>query len=215
MERRFRVRYEELMEDAEVKPEALKGTLERLTKFVQPFAATLGNAAQRDHVEEYVAGLVSNVKRKNIESIAYLHEQDRQPLQKFIGQNPWPWQPMLGELARQVGAGVGRSRWRPGLRSIGGAQARQEVGGSGPAVVWSGGQGGQLPGRYLPRLRYPQGARPGRYPVVFAQGMDQGQEAVSGGRNSQRGSLSHATRIGLGDASRTRRRVAAPVADGR
>ena len=26
MERRFRVRYEELMEDAEVKPEALKGT---------------------------------------------------------------------------------------------------------------------------------------------------------------------------------------------
>ena len=56
-----------------------------------------------------MAGLVSNVKRKNIESIAYLHEQDRQPLQKFIGQNPWPWQPMLGDLARQVGAALGEA----------------------------------------------------------------------------------------------------------
>jgi SRSO17 transposase len=109
MERRFKVRYEELMADAEVKPEALEGTLERLKVFVQPFAASLEYAAQRDHLEEYVAGLVSNVKRKNVESIAYLHEQDRQPLQKFIGQKPWQWQPMIGELARQIGAVLGEA----------------------------------------------------------------------------------------------------------
>jgi SRSO17 transposase len=109
MERRFKVRYEELMADAEVKPEALEGTLERLREFVQPFAASLQVAAQRDHLEEYVAGLVSNVKRKNVESIAYLHEQDRQPLQKFIGQKPWRWEPMIGELARQIGAALGES----------------------------------------------------------------------------------------------------------
>jgi len=109
MERRFKVRYEELMADAEVKPEVLEGTVERLREFVQPFAASLEHAAQRDHLEEYVAGLVSNVKRKNIESIAYLHEQDRQPLQKFIGQKPWPWQPMIGELARQIGAALGEA----------------------------------------------------------------------------------------------------------
>ena len=87
MERRFAVRYEELMAEAEVKPEALEGVLERLKEFVRPFAASLEHAAQRAHLEEYVAGLVSNIKRKNIETIAYLHEQDRQPLQKFIGQN--------------------------------------------------------------------------------------------------------------------------------
>jgi SRSO17 transposase len=109
MERRFKVRYEELMADAEVKPEALEGTLERLREFVQPFAASLEYAAQRDHLEEYVAGLVSNVKRKNVESIAYLHEQDRQPLQKFIGQKPWRWEPMIGELARQIGAALGEA----------------------------------------------------------------------------------------------------------
>jgi len=109
MERRFKVRYEELMADAEVKPETLAGVLERLAEFVQPFAASLEHGAQRDHLEEYVSGLVSNVKRKNIESIAYLHEQDRQPLQKFIGQKPWEWQPMIGELARQIGASLGEA----------------------------------------------------------------------------------------------------------
>jgi SRSO17 transposase len=109
MDRRFAVRYEELMIEAEVKPEALEGVLERLREFVQPFAASLEHAAQRDHLEEYVTGLVSNVKRKNIESIAYLHEQDRQPLQKFIGQKRWEWQPMIGELARQIGATLGEA----------------------------------------------------------------------------------------------------------
>jgi SRSO17 transposase len=107
MERRYVVRYEEMMAEAEVKPEALAGVLERLKEFVWPFAASLKHASQREHVEEYVAGLVSNVKRKNIEAIAYLHEQDRQPLQKFIGQKPWEWQPLIGELARQVGTALG------------------------------------------------------------------------------------------------------------
>jgi SRSO17 transposase len=109
MERRFAVRYEELMADAEVKPEALGGILERLEEFIQPFAATLEHVAQRDHLQEYVAGLVSNVKRKNVESIAYLHEHDRQPLQKFIGQKPWEWQPLIGELVKQIGTALGEA----------------------------------------------------------------------------------------------------------
>ena len=109
MERRFSVRYEELMADAEVKPETLEGVLQRLTEFVQPFAASLEHAVQRDHLQEYVAGLVSNVKRKNIETIAYLHEQDRQPLQKFIGQKPWEWQPLIDTLARHIAATIGQA----------------------------------------------------------------------------------------------------------
>jgi len=109
MERRFAVRYEEMMAEAEVKPEVLEGVLERLKEFVRPFAASLKHAAQAEHAEEYVAGLVSNVKRKNIETIAYLHEQDRQPLQKFIGQNPWDDRPLIGELAGQIGAALGEA----------------------------------------------------------------------------------------------------------
>jgi len=98
-----------MMAEAEVKPEAFEGVLERLTEFVQPFAANLTHVAQCEHVEEYVAGLVSNVKRKNIETIAYLHEQDRQPLQKFIGQHPWDHQPLIDALARQIGATLGEA----------------------------------------------------------------------------------------------------------
>ena len=109
MERRFAVRYEELMAEAEVKPEALEGVLKRLDEFVKPFAASLKHDVQRQHAAEYVAGLVSNVKRKNIETIAYLHEQDRQPMQKFIGQKPWEAEPMIDELVRQVGASIGRA----------------------------------------------------------------------------------------------------------
>ena len=70
MERRYAVRYEEMMAEAEVKPEAFEGVLERLKDFVWPFAASLTHAAQHEHIEEYIAGLVSNIKRKNIESIA-------------------------------------------------------------------------------------------------------------------------------------------------
>jgi SRSO17 transposase len=109
MERRFAVRYEEMMAEAEVKPEALEGVLERLRAFVRPFAASLRHAEQREHAEEYVTGLVSNVKRKNVESIAYLHENDRQPLQKFVGQSPWDERPLIGELARQIAATVGEA----------------------------------------------------------------------------------------------------------
>jgi SRSO17 transposase len=109
MERRFVVRFEEMMAEAEVKPETLEGVLERLHVFVEPFAASLKHSQQAEHAEEYVAGLVSNVQRKNIETIAYLHEQDRQPLQKFIGQNPWEWSPLIGELARQIGTALGQA----------------------------------------------------------------------------------------------------------
>jgi SRSO17 transposase len=44
---------------------------------------------------------------KDVESIAYLHDRDRQGLQKFIGQADWDHRPLMAELARQVGAELG------------------------------------------------------------------------------------------------------------
>ena len=49
----------------------------------------------------------SDVKRKNSETIAYLHDQDRQAMQKFIGQSPWKDRPLIGELAQQIGRELG------------------------------------------------------------------------------------------------------------
>jgi SRSO17 transposase len=107
MERRFSARLEQLLDEATVNPAVLRDVMPRLERFLQPFAAFLETPQQRNHLNEYVAGLMSNVERKNAESIAYHHDQDRQPLQKFIGQIPWDHQPLVTELARQVGIEIG------------------------------------------------------------------------------------------------------------
>src|SRR5437016_5769211 len=71
MERRFRVRLDELLDAAVVEPAVLRGALGRLERFLEPFAASLATAAQRTHTHPYVAGLLSDLRRKNAEGIAY------------------------------------------------------------------------------------------------------------------------------------------------
>jgi SRSO17 transposase len=109
MERRYKVRLQELLDDAVLEPEQLNGMLERLEQLVEPFANCLERSKQRTLAQCYVAGLVSQVKRKNVESIAYHHDQDRQMLQKFVGQYTWDHQPLMDELVRQVAAQLGRA----------------------------------------------------------------------------------------------------------
>ena len=109
MERRFRVRLEELLDDAVVSPAVPQGMLPRLERFLEPFLAALDTAQQRAHAHHYAAGLVSDLGRKNAEGIAYLHDQERQGLQKFLGQADWQERPLLTELARQVGDQLGES----------------------------------------------------------------------------------------------------------
>jgi SRSO17 transposase len=109
MERRFEVRIREIVAEARIGAGVFRGIVERLEEFVEPFAACLKRVEQREHAKHYVAGLCSGLQRKNMEMIAYLHDQDRQPLQKFIGQVEWDYRPLLGELVRQVGARLGEA----------------------------------------------------------------------------------------------------------
>ena len=107
MERRYEARLEEMLEDAEVPPEMLEGMLTRLETFVEPFAEALDEPAQRRHALEYMTGLLSDLQHKTGEGIAYLHDQQRQGIQKFIGQVPWDHQPLFATLADQVGEQLG------------------------------------------------------------------------------------------------------------
>ena len=107
MERRFAARRDQLLADAEVDPRLLRGLLPRLERFLDPFVELLPRSEPRGHAQTYVAGLVSDLPYKNVESIAYLHDQEREPLQQFIGQSPWDHGPWLTELARQVGQQLG------------------------------------------------------------------------------------------------------------
>ncbi|HVK16291.1 MAG TPA: IS701 family transposase [Fimbriiglobus sp.] len=107
MERRFRTRLNELLNDAQVHPGLLRGMAPRLAGFVRPFAECLGSDARRRNAAGYVEGLLSNLGAKTAEAIAYLHDRERQGLQKFIGQADWDHRPLLAELARQVGTELG------------------------------------------------------------------------------------------------------------
>jgi SRSO17 transposase len=109
MEQRFRVRLVELRQDAEVGPGLLRGLVPRLDTFLEPFVASLQRSEQRANARTYVHGLLSDLHEKNAEAIAYLHDQERQALQKFVGQAPWDDRPLRAELACQVGAELGEA----------------------------------------------------------------------------------------------------------
>ena len=95
------------MSQAQVAPDLVDGLLRRLDLFIVPFAPTLSEPEQQQHATQYVAGLLSGLERKTAEGIAYLHDQERQGLQKFIGSAPWNHQPLLTILAQQVGRELG------------------------------------------------------------------------------------------------------------
>jgi hypothetical protein len=103
MERRFKVRKEEILKDCEVSPEVYEEMLERLVPFVQPFVDRLQRAEQREHARTYLSGLLSGLERKSAEGIAYYFDQDRKGVQNFLGISPWDHRPLLDELTFQVG----------------------------------------------------------------------------------------------------------------
>ena len=109
MERRFRQRLDELLADAEVYPCLLRGSLSRLETFLEPFTDALAASEQRTNAHHYVSGLLSDLRSKDVESIACLHDRERQGLQKFIGQVLWDHRPLVRELARQVGDELGEA----------------------------------------------------------------------------------------------------------
>jgi SRSO17 transposase len=107
MDRRFESRLDELMGQAEVSSELLRGLLPRVTLFLEPFLQSFAGPEQKQHAAEYTTGLMSGLEHKTGEGIAYLYDQDRQGIQKFVGQVPWNHQPLLRILAVQVGIELG------------------------------------------------------------------------------------------------------------
>jgi SRSO17 transposase len=109
MERRYEARLQEMLSQAEVPPDLINGLIGRLTNFVEPYARSLAEPEQRQHTVEYIKGLLSKLDRKTSEGIAYLHDQERQGIQKFIGHVSWDHQPLLMTLAEQVAADLGEA----------------------------------------------------------------------------------------------------------
>jgi SRSO17 transposase len=108
MEPRFQRRKEQLLAGYQVPPTLFRGVMGRLEEFAVPFAASLPSPESRSHPRTYLAGRLSDVERKDAESIAYRYDLDRQTIQRFVGEVDWDHDPLIGELTRQVAHAIGR-----------------------------------------------------------------------------------------------------------
>jgi SRSO17 transposase len=68
-------------------------------KKVVSFVKHILGPEHRRHAAAYITGQMSRLERKTGEGIAYLLDQQRQGIKKFIGEVPWDHQPMLRTLA--------------------------------------------------------------------------------------------------------------------
>jgi SRSO17 transposase len=109
MERRYETRLKEMLTQAEVPADVVDGLMDRLKCFVEPYAMALTEPEHRQHTVEYISGLLSKLEHKTGEAIAYLHDQQRQGIQKFIGHVAWNHRPLLKTLAQQVAAELGEA----------------------------------------------------------------------------------------------------------
>ncbi len=107
MEAQFERRKEELLEECRVPVDLFEQVLPRLVEFMEPFVANFCRREQTEHAHTFVQGLLSNLERKNVESIAYRFGQERLPLQWFVGYSEWDDQPLRQELVQQVSAQLG------------------------------------------------------------------------------------------------------------
>lgn len=109
MDARYTMRKAQLLEECQVAPEIFEQVMPRLHTFMAPFVDTFGGQVLDQHAKTYVSGLLSNVERKNAESIAYHFGQDRLGLQRFIGWADWDDAPLRQELIGQVGQQLGQA----------------------------------------------------------------------------------------------------------
>jgi len=107
VEQRFEERKREIEEDAKIDVEALAGCVRRLQQFGKPYFEHFRRSETRENAQIFLEGLLSDIPRKNVESIAYRNKRDRQALQRFVGQTDWDHKILLQRLAEQVGKEIG------------------------------------------------------------------------------------------------------------
>jgi SRSO17 transposase len=109
MEARYEIRKKEILLDAQVDTAEFENALIRLANFVRPFAQLTGRIELQKHCLTAIKGLLSDLKRKNTESVAYRHGQHRRALQRFVGEAEWEHEPILQKLSGHVGDKIGQA----------------------------------------------------------------------------------------------------------
>ena len=107
MEAKYEARKQELLDECKIAPQVFDKVLARLETFMKPFVESLVRKEQVEHAQMFMQGLLSDLKHKNAESIAYHFGQERMPMQWFLGVSPWDDAPFRDELVRQVADALG------------------------------------------------------------------------------------------------------------
>jgi SRSO17 transposase len=105
---RYTIRKRQLLAECQVAPEIFEQVIPRLYSFMAPFVKIFQGQMAEQHAKTYVSSLLSNVERKNVESVAYHFDQSRLPLQEFIGWAEWDDTPLRETLRSQVKTHLGQ-----------------------------------------------------------------------------------------------------------
>jgi SRSO17 transposase len=102
MDKRFETRKREIEQDALIDKKDLAGAARRLDRFLAPLFEHLPRSESRENATMYVQGLLSDLERKNVESIAYRFGQPRRALQRFIGEADWDHKIIFNSIAQHA-----------------------------------------------------------------------------------------------------------------
>jgi len=102
MEARYAFRKSQWLDECQIAPEIFEQVIPRLYTFMKPFVRIFQGQAADQHAKTSVCGLLSNVERKNIASIASRFGQSRLPLQSCIGWDAWDDAPLRDAWRGQV-----------------------------------------------------------------------------------------------------------------
>src|SRR5712691_1255777 len=108
MEARYAIRKRQLLDECQVSPEIFEHVIPRLYSFMKPCVTIFQGQGGDQHAKTYVCGLLSNLERKNVASIAYRFDHSRLPLQAFIGWEEWDDEPLRLTLRQQVKTHLGQ-----------------------------------------------------------------------------------------------------------
>ena len=103
----FERRRRELLDQCQLAPQVFDEVMPRLENFMEPFVECLARSEQVGHAHTFVQGLLSDLKHKNAESIAYRFGQEPLPLQWFVGTSDWDHEPLREQLVQQVADTLG------------------------------------------------------------------------------------------------------------
>ena len=83
--------------------ETTRAQRERLEGFLDEMLVAVGRSERRRWGDVYTRGLLTTAGRKTTASMATrVSDGNVQAMQQFIGQSPWPWEPLRKGLARRI-----------------------------------------------------------------------------------------------------------------